>query len=203
MSQGFSKRMLKKVQKAGLPEPDQGTTPAQFAKLQKQWYAKLRDDGFEDIEWVDHSTGRGHDSGYLKGSLVAGKAFHPGRDLYYQLASNYLQHCYGLRKKPYERLIWKLHSEGKTYDEVLQVVTSKYKNPPSKFTLYYQLKHLAKLCYRWNAQNPEGLLVKRKEDKQLQEESALAEFYNIEYNWLCNEQFAAQEKMFAKQKRRK
>jgi hypothetical protein len=114
-----------------------------------------------------------------------------------------LQHCSNLKNKPYEKFIWKAHSEGLTYDEVLELVVAKYSDPPSKYTLYYELKHIAKLCYRWNARHPEGLLKKREEDKRAQEESALAEFYNVEYNWLCNEQFAAQQKAFNKGKRRK
>lgn len=29
-----------------------------FLKLQKEWYKKLKDDGFEDIEWTCHKTGK-------------------------------------------------------------------------------------------------------------------------------------------------
>jgi hypothetical protein len=202
----FSQRSLKKISDAGLPSPDLGTTQAQFAKLQRQWYAKLAKEGFDDIEWVDHRTGKGHDSGFLKGSLISGKAYHPGRELYYQLATNYLIHCANLRNRPYERFIWKLHAGGATYDEIESAVATKYHKTVSKYTIYYQIKDLAKLCYKWNARHREGLLRKRAEDKAAIEEKGLEDFYAEEYNWMINREFAAKEvtsgKRLAKNNRR-
>jgi hypothetical protein len=197
----LSSRKRKQVQQAGLPLPVDASQ--KFADLQKQWYAKLETDGFEDIEWVNHSTGKGQDSSYLRGSMQSGKPYHPGRDLYYQLASNYLQHCKNLRRnKSYNYFIWKLHTEGATFTEILEALKRRQpKSVPSRYTLFYDVRRLAKQCYRWNATNPEGLLVKRREDEQKKAESLLAEFENTEYNWLSNEQFAAQEKAFAKQKK--
>lgn len=193
MSKKISQRMLKKIKDAGLPPPDLGTSSKEFAKLQKQWYAKLAKSGFEDIEWVNHNTGTGHDSGYLKGSLLSGKAYHPGRELYYQLALNYLTHCSGLKHRPYHRFIWQLHANGATYDEILQQLKKHKKPIVSKYTLYYQIKELAKLCYKWNAKHPEGLLLKRAEDKQVIAEKGLEDFYATEYNWMINREFAAAE----------
>ena len=188
----LSANMLKKIRAAGLPQPNIGTKQ-DFARLQRQWYAKLAEDGFEDLEWVNHKTGTGHDSGFLKGSLISGKAYHPGRDLYFQLAANYLTHCRNLRNRPYHRYIWKLHTEGLTYDEIELKAKKRYKNATSKYTLYYEIKRLAQLCYRWNATNPEGLLVKRAEDRAEIEKKGLEDFYAAEYNWMINREFAASE----------
>lgn len=198
----LSPNMARQLKKAKLPQPVQQMSAAQYAKLQKKWYAILADDGFEDIEWVDHKTGKGHNSGFLKGSLISGKIYHPGRDLYFQLASNYLLHCKALKEKPYERFIWKHHANGLTYAEVQKEVKDKYGKAQSMYTIYYQLRDLAKLCYKWNQTHPEGLLVKRAEDKKIIDESGVAEFYKIEYNWLQNEQFAAQEKYYARQSKK-
>lgn len=184
----LSKRSLQRIKQAGLPEPDPGLSQAQFAKLQKQWYAKAATDGFEDIEWVNHSTGAGHDSAFLRGSLAGGKAYHPGRALYYQLASNYLIHCKNLKNKPYNKFIWKHHSNGMTYDELLRHVHKRFGKSVSKYTLYYQIKELAKLCYIWNATSPEGLITKRKEDKDALENRGLEDFYADEYNWILSKE---------------
>jgi hypothetical protein len=189
----LSQNMLKKIRKANLPEPALGTSKQQFAKLQKQWYAKLAKEGFKDLEWVDHNTGTGHDSGYLRGSLISGKAYHPGRELYYQLATNYLIHCTNLKNYPMDKFIWKLHAGGATYDEIEAEVAKKYKDSISKYTIYYRIKRLAKLCYRWNAKHPEGLLRKRAEDKAIIEQKGLEDFYAEEYNWMINKEFAAKE----------
>lgn len=163
---------------------------AEFAKLQKQWYAKLAKSGFDDIEWVDHETGKGHNSAFLKGSLISGKTYHPGRALYYQLAENYYLHCKNLRG--YSRFIWKWHCKGFIYSEILKKVKKDYRNAPSLYTLYYQIKKLETLCYKWNAVHREGIFVKRKEDREALELSGLAEFYAEEYNWLINKAYAQQ-----------
>lgn len=186
----LSQRSLKKLKQAGLPEPDPGLTKAQFAKLQKHWYSKANSDpeGFQDIEWVNHKTGEGHDSAYLKGSLNGGKPYHPGRALYFQLASNYLVHCRNLRNRPYDKFIWQLHADGQTYDDILKQIKKQFNRCPSKYTLYYEIKEIAKRCYVWNSTHPEGLLVKRKEDKIALEEKGLEEFYLDEYNWILSKE---------------
>lgn len=198
-AQLFSQRTLKRITAAGLPTPDPNLSQSQFARLQKQWYAKLAKEGFDDIEWVDHTTGRGHDSAFMKGG--GAKTYHAGRELYFQLATNYLMHCKNLLKKPYHRFIWRLHSEGLTYEEIESQVAQRYKNPVSKFTIYYQLKELAQLCYVWNATDPDGLLVKRAEDKANIEQKNLEDFYAVEYNWIISGQVperASSGKRFAK-----
>lgn len=182
----------KKLKEAGLPPPNPGLSQSQFAKLQKEWYDKLADDGFKDLEWVDHKTGKGQNSDWLRGSLIGGKKYHAGRAIYYQLADNYLTHCKSLRG--YNRFIWKRHAAGETYSEILDAVSAKYKNAPSLYTVYYQLQHLAKLCYKWNVSHAEGLLKKRREEKEAIEQSALADFYVEEYNWLINRAYAKQMK---------
>lgn len=200
MAKKLSNRLLQRVRKAGLPEPQPQLSKAQFAKLQKQWYAKLASEDFKDIEWVNHSTGTGHDSGFLRGSMGGGKAYHPGRDLYFQLASNYLVHCKKLRQRPYDRLLWKLHSEGLTYDEVHEQMSKRYSSMCSKFTMYYQIQNIAKLCYKWNLRHPEGLLRKRAEDELARAQTVLNEFAQDEYNWLLNKQYAAEERRGRKKK---
>lgn len=40
-----------------------------FKKLKTKWYAKLKEDGFEDIEYHDPETGIGEGSPYLKGRV--------------------------------------------------------------------------------------------------------------------------------------
>jgi hypothetical protein len=201
MAKKISARQRQAIKKAGLPAPAT-ESPAQFAKLQKEWYAKLGEEGFKDIEWVDHSTGTGHNSPYLRGSLAGGKAYHAGRELYYQLASNYLQHCKNLRNNAYNRFIWQLHTDGHTYDEIADACKARFKSKAvSKYTLYYQLQRLAKACYRWNQRADEGLLRKRAEDSAQKEQSIVAEFDLPEYNWLINEQFALEGAELGKKKK--
>lgn len=180
----LSKRLIRRTIDAGLPDPTR-YTKAEFAKLQQKWYAKLADNEFDDIEWVDHKTGLGHDSPHLRGSLQLGKQYHPGRELYFQMATSYLQ-CKNL--KGYYRFIWQLHANDSTYDEIIEALKTKYLEVPSKYTVFYDIQKLAKLCYKWNCTNPNGVLVKRNEDRQKIAESHLADFIATEYNWILGEE---------------
>lgn len=182
----FTPYQLRQIAKAGLPPPAPQLTTKEFAKLQQQWYAKAAEAGLTDIEWVDHATGRGQDSPHLKGSLALGKTYHVGRETYYQMATTYLHHCKALRG--YRRFIWKLHSEAVPYEQILQQVKLNYTHPPSIYTLYYDIKKLAELCYAWNRTHPEGLLVKRAEDRDRFNDSYLAEIFATEYHYILGEE---------------
>lgn len=183
---GFSQTKIRRILKAGLPAPTPSLSQTEFAKLQKTWYDKLSAEGFQDIEWVDHKRGTGHDSPHLKGSLILGKQYHPGRQLYFDMACAYLQHCTAL--KGYYRFIWRLHATGHTYDQIMEQLSKKYSNHPSKFTVFYDIEHLAKKCFKWNARAAEGILRKRNEDKESLLNSPLAELYATEYNWVIGEE---------------
>jgi hypothetical protein len=87
-------------------------TPAE-RKLQREWYAKLKASGFEDIE-----TGDEHD-----GLLKTDKRIEEGRGEEYQASAEYYR-CAGVFlhhrhwRDQRERLIWELHSEGVGMNEI-------------------------------------------------------------------------------------
>lgn len=176
----FSGRNLRKIKQAKMPIPVPQTTPAEFAKLQQQWYAKLANSGFKDLEWVDHSTGKGHNTPHLKGSLHMGKPYRAGRSLYFDMAAAYLHHCKSLYG--YDRFIWALHTSGSTYEDILVQIQKKYKKAPSKYTLYYRIQELAKRSYAWNKKYSDGVLYKRAEDAA--RKSEIDELLAVEYNWI-------------------
>ena len=190
MKKNISARAAKQLKKIGGAIPAPKVSEREFAAIQKEWYGKLADDGFKDLEWVDHSTGKGQNSDFLKGSFAAGKRYHAGRDLHYRLATNYLAHCKSLRG--YNRFIWAMHADGRTYQEIRTAVKRKYKRKVSIYTLYYELQRLNKNCVNWNKRYPEGLLVKWQEDAALREESIVAEFL-LEYDWMLNPAYGREE----------
>ncbi len=84
-------------------------TPAEFKKLQKLWYDKLKKDGFEDIEWegegampVDRFYPRAFDSMHsVQISAI---------EDYFSMARQFLlEHDF---KDEREKVIWGHHSEG-------------------------------------------------------------------------------------------
>lgn len=167
----------------GLVEPLSGRESQR--DLQKKWYAKLASSGFKDLEWVDHKTGLGHNSPYLKGSLASGKPYHAGRDLYYSMATNYLMHAKG-KLRGHDRLIWKMHAEGETYEGIRERLGAEGYDVPSLYTLFYDIQRIAAKCHKFNLEDPEGLVVKRAEDREALEALDVEGVLTNDYDWITN-----------------
>lgn len=111
----------------------------EFKELQREWYKKLKDTGFEEIEQED---------GNLK--LWACHAFKThynptsagAKEEYYRLAGHFLyQYTF---ESEQERLTWELHSQGKSIREILIVIAEKgYKSHKNK--VHQTIKRLAKV----------------------------------------------------------
>lgn len=89
----------------------------ELIRLQKEWYKKLQDEGFVDIERFDK---RGNPSDILKFNFNI-----KGRDLeaeeeYYSICRAYLHTFKFKNKKEYE--IWRLHSEGFSYNKICKTL---------------------------------------------------------------------------------
>lgn len=86
-----------------------------FLKLRREYYKKLKDKGFRDIENIDWSTG---DSGNLLngfGHMDAVRRWSPESQRYYELAR---QKANDMRSRKYskdDRKIWRLHAEGHSF----------------------------------------------------------------------------------------
>jgi hypothetical protein len=88
---------------------------AEFLRLRKEYYEKLKEDGFKDIEITDWSTG---ESGNLLrgfGHMDAVRRWTPDKERYYQLARQMAQRLSHRRYDKDERRVWRLHSEGTSF----------------------------------------------------------------------------------------
>lgn len=64
-----------------------------FKKLQNKWYKKLKEEGFEDVEWYNEKTGYGQNSAFLKRSTgYLRHVFDPQTVQLYSLIRNFLVH---------------------------------------------------------------------------------------------------------------
>lgn len=84
-----------------------------FLKLRKEWYSKLEDDGFEDVEIIDWSTGEPY--GCMEGISQADvcNTYSPDKEEYYRLAEHWatrLAEDRPIRTNATERRVWELHS---------------------------------------------------------------------------------------------
>lgn len=85
----------------------QGPLGRDFEELQKCWYAKLRDDGFEDIE-DDHGRPREWDFNFFRNKFDPIK--YQTTLIYYEWA-RFVLNNYRF-KNELQKAIWELHSEG-------------------------------------------------------------------------------------------
>lgn len=88
------------------------TSSLSLAELKKEWYEKLKKEGFEDIEVDEHrlktwSTGNG--SPYAESYKYKPLGFAAKAD-YYSLATHFLNE--NEFKTRYEEIIWTYHTEG-------------------------------------------------------------------------------------------
>lgn len=88
----------------------------EFVALRDAWYAKLKEEGFEDIEILDKRTK--HPGCMLKGvspgDLRRG-LYKPETEEYYRIAR---RHVWKLHT-PLEREIWRLHAEGHSRSRIV------------------------------------------------------------------------------------
>lgn len=96
---------------------------SELKKLQKVWYDKLKKDGFEDIE-RDENRLKVYSSyrfGKKRGMIQAGG--YESKTEYYRLAGWFLhEHKF---KSKVEKLIWQLHSEGKSGQVIAEILKKK------------------------------------------------------------------------------
>lgn len=135
-------------------------TPA-FAKLQREWYAKLKATGFEDIESftgkncepADLLVGRGQ-SGSIKAS------YKPETLHYYRRWDCFIVNNPRFSRDKRIRYIARLHAKGATFRETIKLVNARYPDRKAKLnllTLHKLLKALKERVANWNKNSPKGL----------------------------------------------
>ena len=87
----------------------------EFLALRREYYARLKADGFRDIENIDWKTG---DSGNLLngfGHMDAVRRWSPESQRYYELARQKAATIRGPKYNKDERRIWRMHAKGKSF----------------------------------------------------------------------------------------
>jgi len=104
---------------------DQSNKKQPFKKLQNEWYKKLKDSGFEDIETpggflkgLSSSSGKpSNKEGYSWGER---ELYNKSKEEYYRLAGHFL-HDYKFESN-IEKFIWELHSNGVSVRSIVSVL---------------------------------------------------------------------------------
>lgn len=141
-------------------EPKPGT--AEFKRLQDKWYAKLADDGFNDLEWTAET---GINEAFLRHSFST-KPF-PAKAQFYRLLQNYVTHgLTGKKSRRKDEFMLKLCNEGGTDRTISQaLIKGRFGRPNSLYWVHYRMKKLIAVMIAWNKTHPEGLLNPANADK--------------------------------------
>ena len=95
----------------------------EYARLQKEWYNKLKDDGFEDLEWIDHSTGKGQNSDYLKRpSQSIAISYSPETEEHYRIMRHYATHC--AEGCLLDHFMFEAYTDGNSYRDIVKIVNT-------------------------------------------------------------------------------
>lgn len=130
--------------------------PQSLKRLTTEWYARLKESGFEDIEWYDSTTGKGQNSSMLKRPANAiAKKYNTNTEFHYKLCRNF-QTFYDF-KSTKDAELFELYTEGLSYREIYQVFKSSGLKT-SLTSVFNRLKALLAKCNQWNKESVNGLL---------------------------------------------
>lgn len=132
----------------------------EFHKLQQEWYGKLKDSGFQDIEYTNANMPE--ESVMKAASGVSGEVVEQQNKLhYYRILTNFLAHNpnYGINKKTGKRnrTIVELYCEGVAYRTIPGHTRCRYYKPFSYNVVFRIVNKFIPKALAWNKQNPEGL----------------------------------------------
>lgn len=140
---------------------------AEFAKLQKHWYTKLKAEGFKDLEWVDSKTGFGHDAPFRgsKSLSYLRSKYSPGTEEHYRRCRVFLAHYKFTRKERQLKYIMNWHTEGLSLRDMLVEMehqSQSWDNPPFKkvYSVYWvhcRLQEILDFVDFWHYLDEHGL----------------------------------------------
>lgn len=114
----------------------------EFIKLQNEWYDKLTQAAFQDLEWFDKKTAQGQNSPFLKHSLSNFKhIYDPQVQLHFENCRHFLSH--GKFPTKLHKFIFSLYCDGISYRNMLPKIRSRgFKRQPSIFWVSIEINKL-------------------------------------------------------------
>ena len=116
----------------------------EFKELQRKWYDKLKATGFKDIELPGYQ-----DSPFMEKNEARTHAMrkrNPEREQFFQSAGRFL-YVYN-KFVPETKLMWTMHAEGRTYQDIRKAVNTSFGKTYSHFYIFRKIKMLTKIMLR-------------------------------------------------------
>lgn len=128
-----------------------------FGQLLKEWNAKLKADGFKDLERYTE-TGEAYE--YLSAQSLRSIAnyYCPIKERHFMRLRNFVTHNPRWTRSTLHRLVGRLHSEGMPYRSMIKVCRAKgHTKGTSIFSIHRMVKKFEVRALHWNKTHPEGL----------------------------------------------
>jgi coproporphyrinogen III oxidase-like Fe-S oxidoreductase len=145
--------------------PKKSNKTQDLRQLQRQWYAKLKDEGFKDIEIFNFRRGNpnaGEPSDYLHGHSLAqyAKMEHWGQGYhYYSRLRNFLTHNPRWSgPRAVHSLVARLYTEGLAFSRIVKEVRAAgLKDNMNKWHVHHMVKEFEAKALAWNKKSHLGL----------------------------------------------
>ena len=133
---------------------------AEYKKLQAEWYDKLKDTGFIDLEWLDKKSGAGHSTPFLKQSNAnLLKVYDKDVENHFRHARNFLTHGNFTHKRKWKRykVLWSLYCDGYSYREMIPEIKKQARLTVSVFWISTHINRIKAEMALFDATDAEGI----------------------------------------------
>lgn len=133
--------------------------------MQREWYKKLKDDGFKDLEHFSFRTSNpnaGQPGHLLKGQSlwnIANKKHWQETYHHYARLRTFLVHNPSWAgPRPIHSLVGKMYADGQSFSKIVIAVKNKgLKDNMNKWHVHHMVKEFVAKAITWNKSSPKGL----------------------------------------------
>ena len=148
----------KKAKKPPTPAPKPGTP--EFKRLCDEWYARLKDSGFKDLERPHPRTGFAGPDSWLNAKSLRSIAddYEPLKAEHFRKLSHFVTHRgHAWHKKPFYRFAARLYVEGHSYRAICKAARRKgFTEGVNVYAVWKCVRLLEQAAERWWARSVHG-----------------------------------------------
>lgn len=146
------------TQKQADPNKAPQISPAQaLEQARREWYLKLRQTGFKDLETSGLKPWRIHDGPLMGNSLqTIARMYQPETELFYRRVTHYLTHNPDPMRNATLNRVCKMFADGISYREITRRIRAKG-GRMNIHKVHHIVRRLLEQARRWNKLDPDGV----------------------------------------------
>lgn len=153
-ARGLARVKSRRKKRPSKPSPILGSS--EFKSLQAEWYAKIKADGFQDLERAKDQDGLLSSSGAQPQAKFSEITLQL-RAIYYRRLTNFITHNPNWSNDKLANLVASLYIEGISYRKMIPIVKRRLKRTTNVWRIHKIVKALEVRAKTWNVNHPEGL----------------------------------------------